>query len=96
MKKTFITGTLITGLSITALFAIPESHAQHTEVTQRIKNQDSILGGLQAANDDTVLQDREHCQLSGVGKSWHSALFTRVPAGLIEYFFECDKNLPDI
>lgn len=54
MKKTFIAGALIAGISITVLLGIPESHAQHTEVTQRIKNQDAILGGLQAANNEVV------------------------------------------
>lgn len=41
------------GILMSAFF-VPNSYAQQSEASQRIKNQDAILGGLQAANNDAV------------------------------------------
>lgn len=42
------------GVLMAACFIVADSHAQQTEASQRVKNQDAILGGLQAANNDVV------------------------------------------
>jgi hypothetical protein len=54
MKKSLIFSIATISFSALAFLSISESHAQHTEITQRVKNQDAILGGLQASNNEVV------------------------------------------
>jgi hypothetical protein len=54
MNKTMNAVFANVGILMAACFIISDSHAQQTEASQRVKQQDAILGGLQAANNAAV------------------------------------------
>lgn len=56
MNKSLNTALANVGILMAACFIISDGHAQQTEASQRVKQQDALLGGLQASNNDVVTE----------------------------------------